>query len=110
MTFLWSSAFVVVLAAFGMCAAEQPVYVLFTVDVESYSTGNPDRDVWCRDEDGEHGIGRMMDIFDAHGVKGTFFVNVYEAANHGADALAKVCRAISERGHDVELHTHPDPV
>jgi len=91
---------------------EPPVHVLFTVDVESMNEGNPQRDIWgaLPGSDERHGIERMMNTFDRHGVKGTFFVNVYEAAKHGTDALAKVCRAISDRGHDVELHTHPDPV
>jgi len=93
-------------------AAAEPIYVLFTIDVESFSGGNPERDIWGRipGQAEAHGIGRMMDIFDARGAKATFFVNVYEAATHSEEALAKVCRTIHERGHDVELHTHPKPM
>ncbi|MCD4699939.1 MAG: hypothetical protein K8R91_05130 [Phycisphaerae bacterium] len=58
----------------------------------------------------DHGIGRMMDIFDRHGAKGVFFVNVYEAPKSGNDTMAEVCRAINSRGHDLELHTHPKPM
>ena len=100
----------IALAACQAYAADEPIYVLFTIDVESASTGNPERDVWCRDDDGEHGIGRMMDIFDAHGVEGTFFVNVYEAEKHGYDTWEAICKTIHQRGHDVELHTHPKPM
>ncbi len=93
-------------------AAAEPIYVLFTIDVESFSDGNPERDIWGRmpGQAEAHGIGKMMDIFDARGAKATFFVNVYEAAKHGEEALAEVCRTIHERGHDVELHTHPKPM
>lgn len=92
--------------------AAEPIHVMFTVDVESTSKGNPDKDIWGRmpNEPEEYGIGRMMDIFDKHNVKATFFINVYEASTHGSDALAEVCRAIHERGHDLELHTHPKPM
>lgn len=97
-------------AAPHACAA--PIWVLFTVDVESMKAGNPQRDVWGKlpGQAEKHGIDRMMDILDKHGAKGTFFVNVYEAPIHGEEALAEVCRVIHARGHDVELHTHPQPV
>lgn len=85
---------------------------MFTVDVESFFDGNPDRDIWGRmpNESKDHGIVRMMDILDRHGAKGTFFVNVYEAPKSGDDTMAEVCRAINARGHDLELHTHPKPM
>lgn len=90
----------------------QPIYVIFTVDVESRSDGNPDRDIWGKlpDHPGDHGIVRMMDIFDKHDLKATFFVNIYEAPTHGEEALAEVCRTISDRNHDLQLHTHPKPM
>ena len=93
-------------------AEPQPIYVLFTVDVESLSDGNPDRDIWGRavGRDEDHGIVRMMEILDEHGAKGTFFVNVYEAEKHGLDNWSHICRTINERRHDVELHTHPGPM
>ena len=92
--------------------ADRPIYVLFTVDVESTGGGSVQRDIWGRlaDEPDDHGIDKMMDIFDRHGVGGTFFVNVYEAPTSGADAMAEVCRHIRDRGHDLELHTHPKPM
>ncbi len=93
-------------------AKRLPIYVVFTVDVESFSNGNPERDIWGRapNEPQEHGIGRMMDILDRHGAKGTFFVNIYEAPTSGNDTMAEVCRVIHQRGHDLELHTHPGPM
>lgn len=88
----------------------EPTRVLITVDVESYSKGNPDKQIWGKQPDGEHGIRRIMDMLDAHGLKATFYLNVYEAASHGEAAIAEVARAIQQRGHDLELHTHPGPM
>ncbi|MBK6472930.1 MAG: polysaccharide deacetylase family protein [Betaproteobacteria bacterium] len=82
--------------------------VLVTIDTESYSQGHPDQHIWGRTADGqEHGIRAIMDILERHGVRGTFYVNVYEAGRHGEEALREVVRAIDERGHEVGLHTHP---
>lgn len=82
--------------------------VLITVDTESYAKGNPDAQIWGLAGDGqEYGIRRIMDTLERHGARGTFYVNVYESGRHGEDAMRKVIRTIHERGHDVELHTHP---
>lgn len=86
-----------------------PIHVLLTVDVESRRDGCPRRDVWGELDDTSepHGIGRMMDILDRHGVQGTFFVDVFAAARHGDEAIAAICREILRRKHDLQLHTHP---
>ncbi|MCU0963696.1 MAG: polysaccharide deacetylase family protein [Burkholderiaceae bacterium] len=82
--------------------------VLITVDTESYAKGNPQAQIWGRAEDGqEYGIRRIMDVLERHGARGTFYVNVYESGRHGEEPLREVVRTIHERGHDVELHTHP---
>ena len=101
----------VVLIGWAQAAAE-PINVMFTIDVESRSDGNPERDIWGKipGENEDHGIAKMMDIFDKHSVKATFFVNVYEAATFGEDVLAEVCRTVNDRGHDLQLHTHPKPM
>jgi len=102
-----------VMALAGAAKAE-PIYVLFTVDVETRTASGEsvDLDIWGKvaGHTPAHGIERMMDILDAHGAKGTFFVNVYSVPTHGEDALAAVCRLIADRGHDAELHTHPKPM
>ncbi len=99
------------LAAWGACpsAASAVTYVLVTVDVESTTAGSPAADIWGRRDGDENprGIGQIMDVLDRSGVKGTFFVNVYEAAKFGEPTLAAACREIHRRGHDLQLHTHP---
>ena len=82
--------------------------VLITVDTESYAKGNPDAQIWGRGKDGqEYGIRRIMDVLERHRAHGTFYVNVYESGRHGEEALREVIRTIHQRGHDVQLHTHP---
>jgi peptidoglycan/xylan/chitin deacetylase (PgdA/CDA1 family) len=85
---------------------------LFTVDVESRSRGNPGQDIFGElpDQPGDHGIGLMMDLLESHQVRGTFFLNVYEAAKYGDEVVARAARTIHSRGHDLELHTHPRPM
>jgi peptidoglycan/xylan/chitin deacetylase (PgdA/CDA1 family) len=109
---------VVLVGACTICQAEDigsqpPIHVLFTIDVESrLSGGGLEQNVWGElpGETENHGITRMMEILDYHGVKGTFFVNVYEAPLHREGAMAEVCRTIHQRGHDIELHSHPGPM
>jgi len=91
-----------------LSSESKPLHVLITVDTESYSHGHPQQQIWGRVGSGEeHGITKIMDILEAHGAKGTFYVNVYEAEKHGEEAIAQVITAVHERGHDVQLHTHP---
>ena len=105
---LWLGA--CLLAGAPLIALATPTLVMITVDVESYTQGTPDKQIWGKQPDGEHGIRRMMDMLDNHGFKGTFYLNVYEAARHGEAPLAEAARAINERGHDLQLHTHPWPM
>lgn len=86
---------------------------LFTVDVESRLSGDgPDRDVFGAIPGYAElfGIEKLMDLFDAYQARGTFFLNVYEIARHGEEAMARAARTIHARGHDLELHTHPRPM
>jgi hypothetical protein len=65
--------------------------------------------VWGRFENQsrELGIGLIMDVLEASKLRATFFVEVLGAAFFGEDRLAEVCRGITARGHDVQLHVHP---
>lgn len=88
-------------------------YVILTVDVETPSPGTigdlplPDQ---LEAQIGKEGVGlsRMMDIADSFQVPITFFVDVYEYAKFGKDAIRRVVQTIDRRGHDVQLHTHPE--
>ena len=90
-----------------------PMKVLFTIDTEHKRGGEP---VLMTGDLRTHGIqenwgtSRIMDEFDAHGMKAVFFVNVYEAG----DALPQwktyvedTMQEIQRRGHELGLHCHP---
>lgn len=91
--------------------------VLITVDVEPSIGGafadprlrpvGAERRVFCRIDGRDHGIGLIMDVLEAHGLRGTFFVEALSAHYFGQQELAGVCRAVLERNHEVQLHLHP---
>jgi len=99
------------LLAGGMPAGAR-THVLFTVDVESFSEGDPAKQIWGEvGQKGERwGITRLMDIFEAAGVRATFYLNVYEIARNGEEPIRAAAREIHRRGHDLQLHSHPQPM
>lgn len=60
--------------------------------------------------EGNFGIARIMEIMESHRARATFFLNVYESAKHGETLISRAARMICERGHDLQLHTHPRPM
>jgi hypothetical protein len=65
--------------------------------------------VWCRfrNQGVDLGIGLLMRELEAHGLRGTFFVETLGARFFGLERLKEACEAMHGRGHDVQLHTHP---
>jgi len=85
---------------------------VFTVDVESRTHGDPGSDILgiLPGYEERYGIEKIMGMLETYQVRGTFFLNVYEAAKHGEVAVAGAARLIHSRGHDLELHSHPQPM
>lgn len=54
------------------------------------------------------GIGLHMDLLEQFGFRGSFFVDVLMEFEHGQAALERTVEAILQRGHEVELHVHPE--
>ncbi|HMN74567.1 MAG TPA: hypothetical protein PKC97_00755 [Burkholderiaceae bacterium] len=87
-------------------------YLVITIDVEAQPT-RQDKDHVQRLIYGNFpGLGRagivdMMDIADRHRVKLTFFLDVLEEIIYPSEIEA-VAHLIVDRGHDLQLHTHPD--
>lgn len=69
---------------------------------------NFDRSIACRVPDGEVGIHYQMDVMDASGLKGIFFVDPMPSVIWGIGAVADVVEPILKRGHEVQLHLHPE--
>ena len=95
------------------CSADDPrTRLLITVDTESTMAGlrplDPDVMVYGRLDGGTYGIERIMDCCEARGFRATFFVSTLEALHHGDAHVARMCAACLDRGHDVQLHVHPN--
>lgn len=85
---------------------------IVTVDVETRTHGDSSQDISgvIPGYPGNFGIEKIMDVLEEHRTCGTFFLNVYEIAKRGEDVVRSAARLIHERGHDLELHTHPRPM
>lgn len=87
----------------------EPTTLFLTVDVEDAYFDRPI--LMTGDGIGrEFGVYGILDALDARGMKGTFFVNVYEKDRQPKGVVEGVVREIAERGHEVGLHSHPSPV
>ena len=93
--------------------------VLITIDTE-YSAGmvarqglscrkeNFSRSISCETEGGAVGIAYQMDQFDRYGLKAVFFVDPMPGLIWGIEAISDVVGPIVSRGHEVQLHLHPE--
>ncbi|MCK6544577.1 hypothetical protein L6R52_01780 [Myxococcota bacterium] len=97
---------------------DEPLRFLFTIDTEISMGGaakapglrpvGPRRRIWGETSRGAFGISRFMDVFDEHGLKAVFFFEPVARAVVGAEELEAAARYVVARGHDVELHVHPE--
>jgi hypothetical protein len=91
--------------------------VLITVDTElsallhqrgASARANFESSIAGRCPDGDYGIGWQMDVLDRHGLKGVYFVDPLPALVLGEAVIADIVGMIVARGHDVQLHAHPE--
>lgn len=84
--------------------------LVITVDAEAAHGDDPlNQMMWGRvpGESQEYGISLICDICEKHGLRATFFLDVYEYTFYGKEAMKEVATYLTQRGHDVQLHTHP---
>jgi hypothetical protein len=85
--------------------------LMITVDVEAFprraEKDHVERLIWGRYPDGSGGIGEMMSIADKYGVKLVMFLDYVEEYLWG-EQIVEVAREIHARGHDLQLHSHPE--
>lgn len=55
-----------------------------------------------------YGIPLIMDIADQYGIRLTFFVEILNKYYFGEEESREVCQYILDRGHNVQLHLHPN--
>lgn len=84
---------------------------IISVDTEAQpdraSENHIDRLIYGERDGDSLGIFKMMDIADQHNAKLVFFLDYAEYHKYG-EAILDVGREISNRGHDVQLHIHPE--
>jgi len=94
------------------------INVFITVDTE-HSIGGAFKDrnlkpvgnekrVWGKIGNKYFGIPLMMDIAERYNIRLTFFVEALNKYYFGEDETKKVCEYILNRGHDIQLHLHPN--
>ncbi len=81
--------------------------VVLTVDTE-FSTHKDDIGVFGEINGTRYGVPLLADMLDRHQLKATFFVDVYTKRVKYWPEFQRVCLNLRERGHDLQLHTHPD--
>lgn len=91
--------------------------VYLTVDTECSMGGaldtpnrepvGPDRAILGKAGGRRYGTPLIMDVLEEHGLRATFFTEVFASAVVGDAPLSEAYREIVERGHDVQLHLHP---
>lgn len=94
--------------------------VLLTIDTEVYplSPGwrgdrlrpDIDRDIYGVTAEGEFGLRYQLDMLGKHNLKAVFFVEPLfaSAPEIGMEPLREVVKLVVDRGHDVQLHAHPE--
>jgi hypothetical protein len=102
----------------GRRMSNDAMRVYFTVDTETSMGGawaNPayaplplDRTVFGTLGSRSYGIPLIMDILEEHDFRGTFFTEVFCTYNVGYEPVAKALQSIQARGHDAQLHLHPE--
>lgn len=98
---------------------EAKLYILITVDAE-----DPQRPVSYSPQGyldlktrvfenwknvGEYfGYEKIIEVLRHHNAKATFFVSVFECGIYGEEEIGEICKDMKGKGHDVQLHTHPE--
>ncbi len=98
--------------------AQAPLRFMFTIDTEislggalddhNLSPVGAERRIWCQTEAGRYGIERFMDVFDEFEMKGVFFFEPFGVNIVDPGPMKEAAQHIANRGHDVELHVHPE--
>jgi hypothetical protein len=94
--------------------------VFLTIDTEAYPLTprwkesqlreDLDRDVYGRCSDGEFGLKYQLQVLAHHKLTAVFFVEPLFASvpEIGIAPLRKIISLVSEAGHDIQLHPHPE--
>lgn len=92
--------------------------VYLTFDIEIWCNGWEDLDgryppsferyVYGRSAKGNYALPKTLEILSRYGLKGVFFVEPLFAARFGIAGLEEIVGLIKSKGHDIQLHLHPE--
>jgi len=92
-----------------------PFLVIITTDTESGYVEKNQRRVWQMEKPEAfqgyyYGIRNLMDIFDKHGIKSTFFLSTqcFSAKGKTFNQIKKELKNVIRKGHEIGLHSHAD--
>jgi len=95
------------------------VKIFITIDVETSIGGafakpdklrpvGVDKRIYGQIGNREFGIPLIIDILNSYNLKATFFVEPFCSFYFGEKIIKEICHYILNRGHDVQLHLHPN--
>ena len=94
---------------------KHPFLVIITADAEAGYVDKDERRIWQKENPRAfigyyYGIRNLMDIFDKHGIKTTFFLSTQGFSSKGIEynKIKKELNNITKKGHEIGLHLHPD--
>ena len=84
--------------------------ILVSIDTEGPDGHDPiERMVYGRTRDGhEYGVRYLIDLFNERNIRGLFFVDIPEIADHSESKIRDLLLEIDSKGHDIGVHVHPD--
>lgn len=66
-----------------------------------------DQIVWCNVDGSSEGLGFMLNCLSKYRIPATFFVETLQRHYFRHDPMRDVARILHDKGHDVQLHSHP---
>lgn len=99
----------------GKKPKKYPFIVAITADTESGYVDKNQRRIWQKETPEAFpgyycGLRNLMDIFDKHKIKTTFFLSTQCFSSIGKESkkIKKALKDITKKGHELGLHMHPD--
>lgn len=85
------------------------MYLIITVDVEDAHNINSTLDIiYGKINKKYFGFPQIINICNSFDIKATFFLDVFECKRYGEKSFENICKEMIEKGHDVQLHVHPN--
>ena len=81
--------------------------VLITIDTE-FSTHKDDMGIVGRIGREDYGVAKLAQMLSQYHMKATWFIDVYTNKKQYLPQFVKICRELKDKGHDLQLHTHPN--